>query len=178
MRKLLFALPVAAGTPFHLARVVSTEQRENAHRGAVGSGSSQRPKLVLLIVLSAASLRWRSSLRAIKRVAAAADLMLPFAAIVPRAKFPRYMVRMLKLVESLSIKAARVKHSYVEFIPLRDSGTGTYTCGWCGVVVGGKRTGWVSYRAIDHKPVEIQIQGDVCHRRECRISLQAKYTKR
>jgi hypothetical protein len=98
--------------------------------------------------------------------------------LIARAKFPRYMVRMLKLAESLSIKAARVKHSSVEFIPIRDSDTGTYKCGWCEVVVRGKRKGWVSYRATDHKPVQIQIQGDVCHRRECRISLQAKYIKR
>lgn len=50
---------------------------------------------------------------------------------IARAKFSRYIVRMLKLVELLSIKTARVTQSAVEFIPLRDSATGTYKCGWC-----------------------------------------------
>jgi hypothetical protein len=85
---------------------------------------------------------------------------------------------MLKLVESLAVKAERAKRTAIEFTPLRDRETGTYKCAWCEAVVRGKRKGWSSYCATDHKPVQVQIHGDVCSRWECRISLQAKYTKR
>jgi hypothetical protein len=97
---------------------------------------------------------------------------------IARAKSFSYIVQMLKLVESLSIKAARAKHTSIEFIPLRESGTGTYKCGWCETVVKGKRKGWNSYRATVDKPVRVQICGDACPRRECRISLQAKYIRK
>ena len=50
------------------------------------------------------------------------------------------MVLILKLVKSLTIKAARAKHTSIQFIPLRDSGTGTYKCGWCETVVRGRRS--------------------------------------
>jgi hypothetical protein len=85
---------------------------------------------------------------------------------------------MLKLVESLALKTERAKRTAVEIIPLRDSEIGIFKCGWCEATVRGKRKGWNSYRATECKPVPIQIRGDICPRRECRISLQAKYTKR
>jgi hypothetical protein len=86
---------------------------------------------------------------------------------------------MLKLVESLAVKAARAKRTTVEFIPLRDSGTGWYKCAWCETTVSGKRIGWSSFKAVEQRPssAKFDIQGDVCPRPECRISLQAKYIR-
>lgn len=94
------------------------------------------------------------------------------------ATLHRYIVEMLKLVESLAVKLERAKRTRIEFIPLRDGGTGTYKCAWCETVVRGKRKGWNSYRLTDPKgPFEFHILGDVCSRHECRISLQAKYSR-
>ena len=56
---------------------------------------------------------------------------------------------MLKLVESLAVKAERAKKTTVQFIPLRDSGSGAHKCSWCETVVRGKRKGWNSYHAIE-----------------------------
>ena len=68
---------------------------------------------------------------------------------------------MLKLVESLAVKAKRAKRTTVELIPLRDSGTGTFKCGWCEATVSGKLKGWNSYRATEHKPVQFALAGYV-----------------
>ncbi len=87
---------------------------------------------------------------------------------------------MLKLVESLAVKAQRAKTTTVEFLPLRESGTGTHKCSWCETVVKGKRKGWNSYRATERigTTTELRFEGDVCPREECRISLQAKHPAR
>jgi hypothetical protein len=93
------------------------------------------------------------------------------------AETHRYILGMLKLVESLAVKAQRAKRTTVEFVPLRDGGTGVHKCSWCQTVVRGKRKSWNSYRATERigNTTELRFEGDVCPREECRISLQAKY---
>jgi hypothetical protein len=84
--------------------------------------------------------------------------------------------RMLKLVESLAVKAQRAKSTTVEFIPLRETTT-IHECDWCGTVGSGKRKGWNSYTALERSARgEFPVTGDVCPNAECRISLQAKYS--
>jgi hypothetical protein len=86
---------------------------------------------------------------------------------------------MLKLVESLATKAERAKHTTVAFTPLPDCVIGTYKCAWCESVVKGKRQGWSGFEALGEPkaPGPVRVSGIVCSRRECRVSLQAKYTK-
>jgi hypothetical protein len=85
---------------------------------------------------------------------------------------------MLKLVESLAVKAKRAKSTTVVFVPLSESGV-SHRCSWCGQFAKGKLKGWNGYHAVDHSypPGGLAVAGDVCCDRECRISIQAKYTK-
>jgi hypothetical protein len=84
---------------------------------------------------------------------------------------------MLKLVESLAVKAKRAKSTTVVFVPLGESGV-SHCCSWCGKFAKGKPKGWSGYRAVDHTyPRGLSVAGDVCSDKECRISIQAKYAK-
>ena len=104
-------------------------------------------------------------------------LALGWYAAIATGKLNRYITVMLKLVKSLAVKAERAKKTTVQFIPLRDSGSGTHKCSWCETVVRGKRKSWNSYHAIERlgPTTELRFDGDVCPRKECRISLQAEY---
>jgi hypothetical protein len=84
---------------------------------------------------------------------------------------------MLKLVESLAAKITRAKSTTVVFEPLGDSVS--HRCSWCGQFAKGGAKGWNGYRAMDHanSPQGLAVVGDVCSNKECRISIQAKYTK-
>jgi hypothetical protein len=83
---------------------------------------------------------------------------------------------MLKLVESLAVKAERAKSTTVVFVALGESVS--HRCSWCGQFAKGNPKSWNSYHAVDHTyPRGLNIVGDVCPKRECRISIQAKYTR-
>jgi len=85
-------------------------------------------------------------------------------------------VRMLKLVESLAAKAKRARSTTVVFVPLGESVS--HRCSWCGRFAKGTPKGWNGYRAVDHTyPRGLNVAGDFCSDRECRISIQAKYAK-
>ena len=85
---------------------------------------------------------------------------------------------MLKLVESLAVKAKRAKSTTVVFVPLSESGV-SHRCSWCGQFAKGKPKGWNGYRALDQSYPRggLAVAGDVCSDRECKIGIQAKYTK-
>ena len=104
---------------------------------------------------------------------------LGWQAAIATRKLNCHIAVMLKLVESLAVKAERAKKTTVQFIPIRDRGTGTHKCNWCETVVRGKRKGWNSYHATERlgPTTELRFDGDVCPREECRISLQAKYIR-
>jgi hypothetical protein len=74
---------------------------------------------------------------------------------------------MLKLVESLAVKAKRAKSTTVVFVPLSESGV-SHRCSWCGQFAKGK--GWNGYRAVDQSYPRggLAVAGDVCSDRECR----------
>jgi hypothetical protein len=83
---------------------------------------------------------------------------------------------MLKLVESLTVKRKRAKSTTVVFVPLGESIS--HRCSWCGQFAKGTPKGWNGYRALDHAYSRegVAVAGDVCSDRECKISIQAKYT--
>ena len=86
------------------------------------------------------------------------------------------VVGMLKLVESLAVKAKRARSTTVVFVPLGESVS--HRCAWCGRFAKGTPKGWNGYRAVDQSyPRGLSVAGDVCADRECRISIQAKYAK-
>jgi hypothetical protein len=84
---------------------------------------------------------------------------------------------MLKLVGSLAVKAKRAKSTTVVFVPLGESIS--HRCSWCGQFAKGTPKGWNGYQAMDYsyRGVKLSVAGDVCADTECRISIQAKYTK-
>ena len=104
---------------------------------------------------------------------------LGWQAAIATRKLNRHIAVMLKLVESLAVKAERAKKTTVQFIPIRDRGTGTHKCNWCEAVVRGKRKGWNSYHATERlgPTTELRFDDDVRPREECRINLQAKYSR-
>ena len=65
--------------------------------------------------------------------------------------------------KSLAVKAERAKKTTVQFIPIRDRGSGTHKCNWCEAVVRGKRKGWNSYHATERlgPNTELRFDGDV-----------------
>jgi hypothetical protein len=82
---------------------------------------------------------------------------------------------MLKLVESLATKAERAKSTTVEFFPLREGFS--HRCSWCETYANGNPKSWDSFRAVARSdPVWLNVVGDVCADKECRISIQAKYS--
>ena len=82
---------------------------------------------------------------------------------------------MLKLVESLATKAERAKSTTVEFFPLREGFS--HRCSWCETYATGNPKSWDSFRAVARSdPVWLNVVGDVCADKECRISIQAKYS--
>jgi hypothetical protein len=83
---------------------------------------------------------------------------------------------MLKLVESLGVKRKRAKSTTVVFVPLGESIS--HRCSWCGQFAKGIPKGWNGYHALDHAYSRegVAVVGDICSDRECRISIQAKYT--
>ena len=82
---------------------------------------------------------------------------------------------MLRLVESLATKAERAKTTTVEFFPLREAPS--HKCGWCETFAKGNPKGWHSYRGVDRSyPSGLNVGGDVCSAKECRLSIQAKYS--
>ena len=82
---------------------------------------------------------------------------------------------MLRLVESLATKAERAKTTTVEFFPLREAPS--HKCGWCETYAKGNPKGWHSYRGVDRSyPGGLNVGGDVCSAKECRLSIQAKYS--
>ena len=84
---------------------------------------------------------------------------------------------MLRLVESLATKVERANSTTLQFMPLRTRPIG-YKCDWCRKIVNDKQKGWTSFRAVDCSfGFEAPITGEVCNRDECRLSIQAKYTK-
>jgi hypothetical protein len=85
---------------------------------------------------------------------------------------------MLKLVEPLAVKAKRAKSTTVVFVPVSESGV-FHCCSWCGQFAKGKPKGWNGYRALDQSYPRggLAVAGDVCSDRECKIGIQAKYTK-
>jgi hypothetical protein len=84
---------------------------------------------------------------------------------------------MLRLVESLAVKAKRAKSTTVVFVPLGESVS--HRCSWCGEFAKGIPKGWNGYRAVDHTYPRggLAVAGDICPNRECRISIKAKYAK-
>jgi len=75
------------------------------------------------------------------------------------------------------MKAKRAKSTTVVFVPLGESTS--HHCFWRGQFAKGKLKGANGYRAVDHTYPRggLAITGDVCSDRECKISIQAKYTK-
>jgi hypothetical protein len=83
---------------------------------------------------------------------------------------------MLRLVESLAIKAERAKTTTVEFFPLREAPS--HKCAWCETYAKGNPKGWHSYRGVDRSyPGGSNVGGDVCSAKECRLSIQAKLAR-
>jgi hypothetical protein len=88
-----------------------------------------------------------------------------------------HLQHMLRLVESLAIKAERAKTTTIEFFPLREAPS--HKCGWCETYAKGNPKGWHSYRGVDHSyPGGSNVGGDVCSAKECWLSIQAKYAAR
>jgi hypothetical protein len=84
---------------------------------------------------------------------------------------------MFRLVDSFATKVERAKSIAVQFKPLRTRPIG-YKCDWCHKVVNDKQKGWISFRAVDcSSGFETSLTGEICERDECRISIQAKYTR-
>jgi hypothetical protein len=80
---------------------------------------------------------------------------------------------MLRLVETLALKAERAKSTTVDFFPLTDCRS--KKCSWCKEFSAFPK-GWSRFNAIDHKPGGIAITGYICADPECRISIMAQYS--
>lgn len=87
----------------------------------------------------------------------------------------RSRANMLKLVESLAIKAERAKPTNVQFFPLRAGFS--HRCSWCGTFAKGNPITWDSFTAFSWTGTRwVQVVGDVCADQECQLSTQAKFS--
>jgi hypothetical protein len=87
-----------------------------------------------------------------------------------------HLTIMLKLVESLAAKAERAKHTTVEYLPFQEGIS--HHCTWCGLYAKGSPKGWQCFKALDPSlPGGVKVMGEVCGNPECRISVEAKYTR-